>query len=85
MKVTVTEEYYGEDWGDGRQLSGEAITFKGEDGKSIGFSVREGEPEDMIFGRNLEGVHSIMQLMELAHQAGVNGERLVFKTIEERD
>lgn len=34
------------------------------------YTVREGEPEDMSFGRNLEDTYSIQQMVKLAYNLG---------------
>jgi hypothetical protein len=46
------------------------------------FSVYEGEPEDMSFGRNLSDIQSITGLLQMAFEAGKRGEEL---TLEEED
>tara|TARA_R110000764_G_scaffold148285_1_gene236213 strand:- start:275 stop:541 length:267 start_codon:yes stop_codon:yes gene_type:complete len=83
-KVTITEEYYGEDYGDGSCLSGETIVLEhGEEKHS--YKVVEGEPEDMSFGRDLEDTYSIKEMIILAHKLGKQGVDLEFVNIEERD
>ena len=83
-KVTITEEYYGEDYGDGSCLSGETIVL--EHGKEkYSYNVVEGEPEDMRFGRDLEDTYSIKEMIILAHKLGKQGIDLEFVNIEERD
>ena len=47
------------------------------------YTVREGEPEDMIFGRNLEDVSSIEIMIGMAHKAGLEGRSIEFKEIKE--
>lgn len=41
-------------------------------------SVSDGEPEDSNISRNFSEVNNIDTLMEMAHQAGENGENLEF-------
>lgn len=83
-KVTTVTEYYGEDWGDGCSMSGENITFT-HGKESFNYDVSEGEPEDMIFGRNLEDTYSILQMIRLAYKLGKEGVDIEFEDIEERD
>tara|TARA_R110000772_G_scaffold169466_1_gene281350 strand:- start:2139 stop:2396 length:258 start_codon:yes stop_codon:yes gene_type:complete len=82
-KVTITESFYGEDWGDGSQLSGETITLQGE-GYKMSYNIKEGDSEDMIFGRNLEGVGNIEQMIIKAHELGKQGVELEFAYVEEK-
>lgn len=48
--------------------------------KSI--TVREGEPEDMNFGRNLSDVFNIPDLLQMAYNAGKNGELFEMEWVE---
>jgi len=47
------------------------------------FSVHEGEPEDMSFGRNLSDIHSIPDMLQAAYEAGKRGEELVMEQEDE--
>ena len=82
---TVTE-YFGEDWNDGNgcSMSGESISLKFED-DSFKYSVEEGEPEDMRFGRNLQDTYSILKMIRLAHELGKRGVEIEYIDEEERD
>ena len=46
---------------------------------------REGEPEDMTFGRDLSDVFSITEMLKLAYEAGKRGEELNMEFIEEEE
>ena len=84
MKVTITESYY-QDYPDGDpQLTSQKISALNTAGKKISYRAVEGEPEDMRFGRDLEQVYSIEELMIAANEAGLKGESLTFETIEEQ-
>lgn len=76
MKV-VTTERIGEYGLDGFTLSAESQD------QQRSFKLHQGEPEDMIFGRNLEGPKSLQDMIKLAYDAGKRGERLEF--IEEKE
>jgi len=83
MKVTIEEQLsknYGMDeWGLQR------FSVRAEKGDEIKrFSLGEGEPEDMIFGRNIHGPGSIDKMLEMAHAAGTNGEELKIEHKEEK-
>lgn len=83
MKVTITENLskrYGMDEYSLQRYGIRAV--RGEESKN--FSLGEGEPEDMIFGRNLQGPGAIKKMIKMAHEAGANGEELEIETKEEK-
>lgn len=82
MKVT-TKQWGGESTGWGRAPSGFVLTLQNKEGEKREFRLHEGEPEDMIFGRNLEGPKSLQDMIKLAYDAGKKGEKLIFKEEEE--
>lgn len=47
--------------------------------KSNEISIRQGEPEDAMFGRDLPSPKVIVKMLEQAYQAGKNGEELTIK------
>lgn len=52
-----------------------AVNDKGE---SMRFNIGRGEPEDMYLFRDLADVLSVPDLMQMAYDAGKNGEKLEF-------
>lgn len=48
------------------------------------YSVKQGEPEDMTFDRDLEDVESIKNMIILAHKAGKEGVELSFEEVTEK-
>lgn len=46
------------------------------------FAVSDGEPEDSNLGRDFSDVFSIPTLLQIAFEAGKNGEELVFENKE---
>jgi len=83
FKVLNTEEKYGEDWGDGPSMSADIVEVTYGDKKSK-YTVKEDEPEDMIFGRSLEDCGSIIEMIKMAHEAGKNGHELIIDYVEEK-
>lgn len=64
-------------WGDGYENSGHRTTLKTSDGKELSVEFRDGEPEDMVIGRDLNDALSIPSLIKAAYNAGKNGEELI--------
>jgi len=81
MKVTETHEFNNSDHGEVSQVTVEVITNDGKDSVSIG----EGEPEDMTLFRDLSDAYFISNLIQLAYQAGKNGEEFEYELIEEKE
>ena len=83
MKVTITEtlhQQYGmQEWG----LRGFSVYAETVE-ESKNYSLSEGEPEDMIFGRNLQGPGAIKKMIKMAHKAGLEGEELQIETEQEK-
>ena len=52
------------------------------EGKVIELEFVEGEPEDATLGRDFSDVYSIAEMVQLAYEAGVNGELLFPQFIE---
>lgn len=81
MKIieTIRKGEYDEDY----SIDIKVVTEKGE--KSVSFG--SGEPEDMTLGRDLSGAYSISDLIEMAYEAGKNGEDFAFeqKEVEDED
>ena len=48
------------------------------DGDELSFYLSEGEPEDMIFGRNLNDTYSIAKMLKAAYDAGKRDEKLEY-------
>lgn len=44
----------------------------------IKYTIREGEPEDMIFGRDLESLYNINRMLQKVYQAGLEGKEIEF-------
>ncbi len=44
----------------------------------IKYTIREGEPEDMVFGRDLESLYSINRMLQKVYQAGLEGKEIEF-------
>ena len=81
MKVIETHEFNNSDHGEVSQVTVEVITNDGKDSVSIG----EGEPEDMTLFRDLSDAYFISNLIQLAYQAGKNGEEFEYELIEEKE
>lgn len=79
MKLVETT-YYDEtgkyDWRSGLQI--ELVT---ED-KTIELEFVEGEPEDRTLGRDFKDVYKMAEMVQLAYEAGVNGEELFPQFLE---
>ena len=73
MNITITDEIVVEH--DEERIVGQDITVKTTD-EVLTYNVTEGCPEDMVFGRGLEYVDSIVSMIEAAHKAGTEGEDL---------
>lgn len=56
-----------------------------DSGQKIEISAHEGEPEDNRFGRDLNFVFSISDLIRAAYDAGKKGEEFHYEYIEEKD
>lgn len=69
--MKVREEHYKSDYSN--KLVSVGIVVETKQG-SNSFYIGAGEPEDMIFDRDLSDVFNIPKLIELAYQAGKNGE-----------
>lgn len=61
------------------------ILMKNEDGDEISFYLSEGEPEDMIFGRNLNDSLFITKMLKFAYEAGKRDEKLEYIFEKEKD
>ena len=61
------------------------ILVENEDGDELRFYLSEGEPEDMIFGRNLNDAYSIAKMLKFAYEAGKRDEKLEYVLEEEKD
>lgn len=54
------------------------------DGEQV-FSVYDDEPEDSNMGRSFSDVYSIGHIMELAYNAGKNGEEFLLEEVQTND
>lgn len=79
IKILIEESYY-EEYGENR-LGSQVLTLFKDDIKMSSYSVNEGEPEDMHFGRDLEQLNSIESMLLIAYEAGKNNDEIIFETI----
>lgn len=82
MKIVETI-YTGHDWVSGeddvdRQVEVALIDSEGKTLLSV--EIGEGEPEDMTFGRDLNDVYSISDLVEKAYELGRAGVEVTFES-----
>ena len=82
MKVIETHEFYNSDHEDASNVTVEVIL---NSGTKASVSIGEGEKEDMYLFRDLSEVCSIIDLVNLAYEAGKNGEEMIYEFIEEKD
>ena len=82
MKVIETHEFYNSDHEDASNVTVEVIL---NSGTKASVSIGEGEKEDMYLFRDLSDVYSIIDLVNLAYEAGKNGEEMIYEFIEEKD
>lgn len=54
------------------------ILVESAKGDKIGFRLSEGDPEDMIYGRNLSDAFSITKMLKAAYDAGKRDEKLEY-------
>lgn len=79
MQLVVTTYY--DETGKYDERSGLQIELVAE-GKAIELEFVEGEPEDATLGRDFSDVYRIAEMVQLAYEAGVNGEPLFPQFIE---
>lgn len=60
------------------------ILLENDEGDRFSFYMSEGEPKDMIFGRNLRDAFFITEMLKAAYVAGKKGElfEYVFEELE---
>ena len=73
--MKIKEEHY---LGEYDNITSVEILLENEKGDRLKFYLSEGEPEDMIFGRNLNGACFITKMLRVAYEAGKNGESLEY-------
>ena len=78
MKIIVTNKKEISNEYDYNELVKDSVIFKYGD-TTQSYTVGRGEPEDMIFGRDLEECCSIIKMITLAHTAGKLGHEIEFK------
>ena len=81
MKITII--HTPDEENEGMREGVEVVLLTNEGSNSVEF--RGGEPEDMIVGRDLSDVWRISTLLEMAYNAGKNGETLEIAHIQEED
>lgn len=79
--MKITENHYLGEWDNTTSVE---IVLENDKGDKIGFRLSEGEPEDMIFGRNLNDALFITKMLKSAYEAGKNGESLEYIFEEEK-
>lgn len=80
--MKITETHYLGEWDNTTSVE---ILMKNEDGDEVRFYLSEGEPEDMTFGRNLNGVHYIAKMLKAAYDAGKRDEKLEYVFEQNKD
>ena len=73
--MKITETYCLGEWDNTTSIE---ILMENEDGDELSFYLSEGEPEDMIFGRNLNDTYSIAKMLKAAYDAGKRDEKLEY-------
>lgn len=73
--MKITETHCLGEWDNTTSIE---ILMENEDGDEIRFYLSEGEPEDMIFGRNLNDTYSIAKMLKAAYDAGKRDEKLEY-------
>ena len=73
--MKITETHCLGEWGNTTSIE---ILMENEDGDELRFYLSEGEPEDMIFGRNLNDAYSIAKMLKAAYDAGKRDEKLEY-------
>ena len=79
--MKITENHYLGEWDNTTSVE---IVLENDKGDKIGFRLSEGDPEDMIFGRNLNDALFITKMLKSAYEAGKNGESLEYVFEEEK-
>lgn len=69
-------------WGNGYENSG-VITQVETGGEVKGVEFRDGEPEDFVIARDLNGAKRIKDLVIMAFEAGKRGEEITVEEISE--
>lgn len=80
--MKITETHCLGEWDNTTSIE---ILMENEDGDELRFYLSEGEPEDMIFGRNLNDAYSIVKMLKFAYEAGKRDEKLEYVLEEEKD
>ena len=80
--MKIKEEHY---LGEYDNITSVEILLENGKGDKLKFYLSEGEPEDMIFGRNLNSVCFITKILRTAYEAGKNGESLEYTFEEIKD
>jgi len=73
--MKITETHCLGEWDNTTSIE---ILMENEDGDELSFYLSEGEPEDMIFGRNLNDTYSIAKMLKAAYDAGKRDEKLEY-------
>ena len=73
--MKITETHCLGEWDNTTSIE---ILMENEDGDELSFYLSEGEPEDMIFERNLNDTHSIAKMLKAAYDAGKRDEKLEY-------
>ena len=73
--MKITETHCLGEWDNTTSIE---ILMENEDGDELRFYLSEGEPEDMIFGRNLNDAYSIAKMLKAAYDAGKRDEKLEY-------
>lgn len=79
MKVVLKESEDSYDF----RITHDISVFSGEE--KFGHYIGNSEPEDCIIGRDLVDGHDIIKYMEIAYEAGKNGEELEIIYKEEKN
>lgn len=80
--MKITETHCLGEWDNTTSIE---ILMENEDGDELSFYLSEGEPEDMIFGRNLNDTYSIAKMLKFAYEAGKRDEKLEYIFEKEKD
>lgn len=73
--MKITETHCLGEWDNTTSIE---ILMENEDGDELSFYLSEGEPEDMIFERNLNDTYSIAKMLKAAYDAGKRDEKLEY-------
>ena len=73
--MKITETHCLGEWDNTTSIE---ILMENKDGDELSFYLSEGEPEDMIFERNLNDTYSIAKMLKAAYDAGKRDEKLEY-------